>query len=65
MNAEDCTSDDLVVEDAEDQASEHGTVRIVAESVELGPFHVVDGVTAFEVGPIHLDAADCAAPNLV
>ena len=39
---------DFVVENVGDQASGHAVVRTGVESVELGAFHFVDGVAAFE-----------------
>ena len=41
------------MENAWDQAYGHVVVRT---AVELGTFHVVDGVVAFEVKLTHLDA---------
>lgn len=46
--AEDQTYADFVAENVADQASGHVAVRTVVESVELGAFHLVDGVAAFE-----------------
>jgi hypothetical protein len=48
-DAEDHTSADFVAGDVVDQASGHVVARTGVESVELGAFHFVDGVAAFEV----------------
>jgi len=48
-DAEDQTSADFVAENVVPQASGHVVVRTGVESVELGAFHFVDGMTAFEV----------------
>ena len=47
-DAEDQTSADFVAEIVGGQASGHAVGRTGVESVELGAFHFVDGVVAFE-----------------